>query len=239
MIFAGCGCLVPGFLIVSTGAYFLQMVQQLVNVELAWTTLAKSAPYEESARGTSTGVPDDPNTPMDESRTPREFKLILGGVVPISTGDEEAYYFGRDVPTPFEKDVKAGPNALRVTVVKMDSSKSDSATKAPAGTPLHDEGKIQVKEEWLRVRWIPEMISDGVNLLTFKIPGSSGAGAAVWMRQSVPNPEDDEGTFDVVAFFQRPGSGDRIKPEEIRAFLEPFDLSVTEVTLEVPGATPK
>ena len=225
MIWTGCGCLVPGFLIVATVAYYLQTGRELVDQERAWTMLGETVAYDESARGTKTGVEDDPNTAQDESREPGEFELLLGGPVPISTGDEEAYYFGRDVATPFEPDRPAGPDPLRITIVKLPTASAEEATRAPAGTPAHEDGTIEVQGQPLRVRWIPKMTSDGINLLSFKIPDTSGAGAAVWMRRGIPDPEDDDRTFDVVAFFQRPGSGRRIESDEIRAFLEPFEVS--------------
>lgn len=225
MIWTGCGCLVPGFLLVATVAYYLQTGRELVDQERAWTMLGETVRYDDSARGTETGAPDDPSTAWDESRRPGEFEFLLGGPVPISTGDEEAYYFGRDVPTPFEPDRPIGPNPLRITIVKLLSDRSDGATRASAGTPAHEDGTIEVNGEALRVRWIPKMTSEGVNLLSFRIPDTSGAGAAVWMRRGVPDPEDADRTFDVIAFFQRPGSGRRVEEAEIRAFLEPFEVS--------------
>ena len=86
MLFTGCGCVVPGFLLVATGAFAIQMGQKLFNQNEAYETLAELIPFDESLRGTPSDRTDDPRTPRDESRTPRDVDLIMGGEIPISGG---------------------------------------------------------------------------------------------------------------------------------------------------------
>ena len=50
MLFTGCGCVVPGFLLVATGAFAIQMGQKLFNQNEAYRTLAELIPFDDSAR---------------------------------------------------------------------------------------------------------------------------------------------------------------------------------------------
>ena len=103
MLLTGCGCLVPGFLLVSTGAFFLQEMGGMMNQRKAWDGLAELIDFDPTLRGTPTGLEDNPKTPLDESLTPAEFEMRMGGALPISEGDHEFYYLGRDVATPVEE----------------------------------------------------------------------------------------------------------------------------------------
>ncbi|MEM8712391.1 MAG: hypothetical protein AAGG01_15675, partial [Planctomycetota bacterium] len=158
MIFAGCGCLIPGFLLVATAAWFLQMYSGLINKSSAWESLGGVIRYDDIARGEPTGLDDDPKTPVDESRTPGEFELLLGGDVPFS-GGVEAYWFGRGLPLPTDEDQTLGPNPLSITLVKLDQTQADRAAMAPAGTPLHEDRTYSVNGKTLRGRVVPEMVN--------------------------------------------------------------------------------
>lgn len=223
MILTGCGCLIPGFLFVATAAWFLQLYSGLVNKDTSWTSLAGIVRYDDSARGEKTGLEDDPKTPQDESRTPGEFELLIGGEVPFSSG-VEAYWFGRGLPMPTDSNRNMGPNALSITLVKLEQSQADKAAMAPAGTPLHEDRTFEVNGKTLRGRVVPEMVNDQLHVQLSGLDEVRGAGAVVWLREGFTG-SDQEGTlFDLLAFFQRPGSSEPIKDEEVEKFLRPFDL---------------
>jgi len=226
MFFAGCGCLVPGFLLVSAGAYFLQQMGGMMNQQRAWDDLEQLIGFDDALRGTPTGVLDNPKTPIDESLAPAEFEMKMGGRMPISEGGQEFYYLGRDVATPMEDPFVTGPDPLLVTIAKLPADQSESATSAPAGTPAHEDATLEVKGRTLRVRKIPRLVTPARRVpFLFEVPERSGAGAAVWLRDDF-EVEGDEGLFDLVVFFQRPGSMAPITSDEIRGFLEPFDLTL-------------
>ena len=52
MLLTGCGCLVPGFLLVSAGAFFLQQMGGLMNQQRAWDDLSALIDYDPALRGT-------------------------------------------------------------------------------------------------------------------------------------------------------------------------------------------
>lgn len=225
MLFTGCGCVVPGFLLVATGAFAIQMGQKLFNQNEAYRTLAELIPFDESLRGTSSGETDDPRTPRDESRNPRDVDLIMGGEIPIS-GGVHAYWFGRDIPVRAWETSEFGPAPLRVSIVRIPTDQSDAATRAPQGTPLHVDTEIEIPGRTLRARRIPEMRDEGFFFRYFHgVDEMVGAGAAVFLQEGVVDESEDGVSFDLVAYFQRPGSSDQITDEEVAVFLEPFDLT--------------
>lgn len=230
MMFVGCGCLVPGFLLVSAAAYFMQQMGGLLDQNHAWESLAELIEYDESVRGTPSGEPDNPKTSSDESRTPGEFTMWMGGELPISEGRQEFFWLGRDVTSPLDKDFTAGPDALLVTFAKMPSRTTEDATKAPPGTPKHEDRRIEVQGQSLRMRVIPEMVMPEVGIpgVYQVVPERRGAGAAVWVREGFKDGEDDELLFDLLAYFMRPGSRRSIEPDEVRHFLEPYRVPPRE-----------
>lgn len=230
MILTGCGCLIPGFLFVATAAWFLQLASGLVNKESAWSSLAGLIRYEESARGEKTGLEDDPRTPADESRTPGEFELMMGGEVPFS-GGVEAFWFGRGIPSPASEDQTMGPDPLSITLVKLEQSQADKAARAPAGTPIHEDRTYEVKGKTLRGRVVPEMVNDQLHVQLSGLDEVRGAGAVVWLREGFVDPEEEGKVFDLLAFFQRPGSSEPIKDEEVERFFAPFELESFPGTL--------
>ncbi|MEM9380682.1 MAG: hypothetical protein AAGB93_12090 [Planctomycetota bacterium] len=227
MVLTGCGCLIPGFIGVAVVAFAMQMFGALVNQDHAWTQLALIVPYDEAARGAPTGVEDDPNTALDESREPTEFELMIGGPIPMS-GGVEAYWFGRDVPGPMKPDAEIGDNPFFVTILKTKSDQADAAARAPTGTPLHEDMTIEVQGRELRGRRIPEMVSDPILLSISSLPEVRGAGAVVWLREGFADPDEEGELFDLLVFFQRPESSDPILDEEIRSFLAPFDVAAAQ-----------
>lgn len=232
MLFMGCGCILPGFILVSVAAYALQLGQKLFNQNEAYRTLAEFVDYDDSLRGTSSGEADDPRTPRDESRVPRDIDLIMGGKIPDS-GGSHAFWFGRDIPVRAWETTEFGPDPLRISIVRIPSDQSDAATRASQGTPLHVDTEFVVGDLTLRARRLPEIRDQGAFFRYFHgVDEMVGAGAAVWMREGVLDEEEEE-TFDLVAFFQRPRSSVAITEEEVASFLAPFDLSVPE---ESPGA---
>ena len=233
MVPVGCGCLIPGFLLVATGAYLLQMAGNLVNQDAAWTSLAEIVEYDDVARGTPTGEPDKPKSPIDESREPGEFEMLLGGDIPNS-GGLEAYWFGRDMPNQVREITEFGPNPLSVSVVKLPVDQADKATQATADTPLHEDTTFEVNGKTLRARRIPEMVSDDLFLRIQGLKELRGAGAAVWIREGFADETEDGDLFDVIVFFQRPNSAEPITQEEVQAFLAPFHLDFEGETDE-PG----
>ena len=229
MIFTGCGCLLPGFVLVAVVAWGMEMFGGLAIQTKGWSALTLVLPYDDIARGTPTGLPDDPDTTQDESREPGEFELLFGGPIPFS-GGVEVYWFGRDMPGPFVKERVYGADPLVITILKIKADQADAATIAPVGTPLHEDMTIEVQERPLRGRRIPEMISDK---LLIRLPGLEevrGAGAVVWLRESFGDPDQEDGRFDLLVFFQRPNSSRPIHDEEIRSFLAPFDLAAAQET---------
>ncbi|MEL6429094.1 MAG: hypothetical protein AAFU73_13225 [Planctomycetota bacterium] len=225
MLLTGCGCLVPGFLLVSAGAYFLQQMGGMMNQGKAWEGLEALIEFDPALRGTPTGVPDNPKTPIDESFEPAEFVMRMGGTMPISEGRHEFYYLGRDVATPMEEPFVIGPNPLQVTIAKLPSDESEKATEAPRNTPVHEDGSVTVHGYALRKRTIPNLRTPARRIpFLFEVPERSGAGAAVWLRQDFTDGDDDERTFDLVAFFQRPDSLEPIRDDEIQGFLEGFEI---------------
>lgn len=224
MFFAGCGCLVPGFFIVIVFWFGAKMIVERVNQQLAWESLAGVIGYDDVARGTPTGVEDDPNTPKDESRDPGEFELVFGGSIPLS-GGVEIYWFGRDVRGPTDPDGKFGENPLLVTFAKVKSGQADATAVAPPGTPMHENMTIEIQGRELRGRRIPEMVSDDLLIQATGLGEVRGAGAAIWLREDFEDPEEDDELFDLLIFFQRPGSSVPIRDDEIRSFLEPFHVA--------------
>ena len=222
MVFMGCGCLIPGFLVVAALAWSLQLFGGLVNKESAWSSLAGLIRYDESARGEGTGLPDDPRSPLDESRTPGEFELLLGGDVPFA--GVQAYWFGRDLPMPFDQNQTIGPDPLSVTVVKLETSQAEKASMASAGTPLHEDRTYVINGKTLRGRVVPEMVNDKLHVQLSGLGEVRGAGAVVWLREGFQDPDEEGKLFDLLAFFQRPKSSVPIKDEEVERFLGPFDL---------------
>ena len=231
MILTGCGCLIPGFLFVATAAWFLQLASGLVNKDEAWGTLGGLVRYEDSARGEPTGLDDNPKTPADESRTPGEFELLIGGEIPFS-GGVEAFWFGRGLPSPGVTDQAMGDDPLSITLVKLEQSQAEKAARAPAGTPLHEDRTYEVKGKTLRGRVVPEMVNDQLHIKLSGLDEVHGAGAVVWLREGFTDPEEKDKVFDLLAFFQRPGSLEPIKDEEVEDFLAPFDLD------SFPGSVP-
>ena len=113
-----------------------------------------------------------------------------------------------------------------MSIVRLPTDQSDAATRAPQGTPLHVDAEIEVPGHTLRARRIPEMRDEGFFFRYFHgVDEMVGAGAAVSARGGVRRSESEDGArFDLVAYFQRPGSSHPITDEEVAAFLEPFDL---------------
>lgn len=238
MVPVGCGCLVPGFLIVATGAYLLQMAANLLNQDSAWKSLAEIVEYDDVARGTPTGEEDLPKTPLDESRDPGEFELLLGGDIPNS-GGLEAYWFGRDMPNQVREITEFGADPLSVSVVKIPAGQSDKATQATADTPLHEDTSFEVNGKTLRARRIPEMVNDDLFLRIQGLDEIRGAGAAVWIREGFSDPTADGDLFDVVVFFHRPNSSEPITQDEVQSFLGPFHLDFDEESKDAgPAETP-
>lgn len=237
MVPIGCGCLVPGFLIVATGAYLLQMAGNLVNQDSAWKSLGEIVEYDDVARGTPTGEEDVPKTPLDESRSPGEFELLLGGDIPNS-GGLEAYWFGRDMPNQVREITEFGEDPLSVSIVKMPTDQSDKATQATADTPLHEDTSFVVNGKTLRARRIPEMVSDDLFLRIQGLEEIRGAGAAVWIREGYSDPDSDGDLFDVVVFFQRPNSAEPITQGDVQSFLGPFHLEFDEEATDAEPAAP-
>lgn len=235
MFLTGCGCLLPGFLLVATIAWSMQLFGQLINKSEAWRGLAELITYDESARGTPTGEEDNPNTPVDESREPGDFELLLGGDIPFS-GGVEAYWFGRAVPGPEQRDRSYGQDAMSVTFLKLPSDQSESATAAAPGTPTHEDMTVQVQGVTLRGRRLPEMVSDEIYFQISGLEEIRGAGAAVWLRERFLVPEEDDEEFDLILFFQRPGSSQPVTDVDIVEFLEPFH--VAELRADEPKEDP-
>lgn len=227
----GCGCLIPGFLLVATIAWSLQLFGQLINKSEAWRGLGELIAYDDSARGALTGEEDNPNTSVDESREPGEFELLLGGDIPFS-GGVEAYWFGRAVPGPDQVDRTYGSDALSVTFLKLPSDQSEAATTAAPGTPTHEDMTVSVQGVELRGRRLPEMVSDEIYFQISGLEEVRGAGAAVWLRESFIVLEEDGEAFDLMVFFQRPGSSQPITDADIVDFLEPFHVAA--LNAEVP-----
>lgn len=229
MLLTGCGCLVPGFLLVSAGAFFLQQMGGMMNQQKAWDGLAELIEYDPKLMGTPTGVLDNPKTPADESLEPGEFVMRMGGTMPISEGRHEFYYLGRDVATPMEDPFVIGPNPMQVTIAKIPSEESDAATSAPLGTPVHEDGSIEIGGVVVAKRTIPNLKTPARRIpFLFEVPERMGAGAAVWLRNDFRDGDDDERTFDLVAFFQRPDSMVPIRDDEILAFLSGFTIPASE-----------
>ncbi|MEM1448469.1 MAG: hypothetical protein AAGI22_05120 [Planctomycetota bacterium] len=227
MMLTGCGCLIPGFIGVAILAFGAQMVGTLVNQDHAWSQLGLIVPFDDAARGERTGTEDNPATALDESREPREFELIIGGAVPMS-GGVEAYSFSRGVPGPMSPDREMGDDPMLVTFVKLKADQANAATRAPTGTPLQVDMTLEVQGRELRGRRIPEMISDDVMLRIARIPEVRGAGAVIWLREGFTDPDEKGELFDLLVFFQRYGSSDPIGDDEIRSFLEPFDVAAAQ-----------
>lgn len=227
MTFVGCGCLIPGFLAVAWVAYSVQMFRTLTDQQNAWTELAELVSYDDSVRGEPSGEPDDPRTRLDESRLDAEFSMIIGGPVPFS-GGVEAYHLGRDVPTPgLEEDAQYGPNPMSVTFVKIRSDQAEAAAEAPAGTPLHQDMTLEIAGVELRGRRIPEMVSDSLLIQATGLTEVRGAGAVLWLREGFTDPDEDDESFDLLVYFQRPESSTPITDAEMTSFLGAFDIAGT------------
>ncbi|MEM9802865.1 MAG: hypothetical protein AAGA20_21245, partial [Planctomycetota bacterium] len=224
MFFAGCGCLVPGFILVIVMWFTYQMIRELVDQKTAWEALADVVAFDDAARGTPSGEEDDLRTPQDESWDPPEFELVFGGPIPFS-GGLEAYWFGRDIRGPLDPEGEYGENAMLVTFLKTKSDQAEAATEAPPGTPLHEDMTLEVQGRALRGRRIPEMVSDDLLMQASGLDEVRGAGAALWLREGFTDPNEEGESFDLLVFFQRPNSSDPIRDEEMRSFLEPFDVA--------------
>ncbi|QDV08842.1 hypothetical protein Poly30_43970 [Planctomycetes bacterium Poly30] len=219
----GCGCLIPGFIVIVAVALFAMSLSEHVNESEAWKSLAGVIRYDDSARGPETGVEDDPSTNEDESRGPTEFQLLMGGEMPLDRS-VEVYWFGRDMPSPRTQGQVMGNDPLSVTLIKEEQSLAEMAARSRPGTPLHEDRTYEVKGRVLRGRVLQQMVSDSLHIKLSGLDKVSGAGAVVWLREGFTDPEEEGKLFDLLAFFQRPGSVEPIKDEEIERFLAPFDL---------------
>ena len=69
------------------------------------------------------------------------------------------------------------------------------------------------------------MVSDEIYFQISGLEEIRGARAAVWLRERFLVPEEDDGEFDLILFFQRPGSSQPITDADIVDFLEPFHVA--------------
>ena len=125
---------------------------------------------------------------------------------------------------------------MSVTFLKLPSDQSEAATAAAPGTPTHEDMTVPVQGVTLRGRRLPEMVSDEIYFQISGLEEVRGAGAAVWLRERFLVPEEDDEEFDLILFFQRPGSSQPVTDADIVEFLEPFH--VAELRADEPKENP-
>ena len=223
MLFVGCGCLVPGFLLVALVAWGMQFFGQATNPRLAYEELAKVIPFDETLMGTPTGLADDPGTRTLESHEDPEFSLDWGTIIPFS-GGVGIFYFSRGVDLVDGKP-QFSDDALIAMITQVPTGQSDEVKSVPEkdGFPF----TLEVQGRTLSGDRADRITSDVI----VEFPGGTVevTGPGAWLRlftQVAAEPDDEESDlFDVLLLLQRPGEGSApISDEEILEFLAPFHV---------------
>ncbi len=68
------------------------------------------------------------------------------------------------------------------------------------------------------------MINDQFRVKWLGLGEVRGAGAIVWLREGIADPNEKDTLFDLLVFFQRPNSSVPITEAEVTRFLAPFNL---------------
>lgn len=225
MLLAGCGCIIPGFLLVAMVAWGMQFFGTATNPRLAYEALAEALPYDEGLKGRATGVLDDPNTRALESFEEPRFALLFGAEIPFS-GGLAVFYFGRGVH--FEDGhTRFDDDALIALVTKVPVGQSDSVlrgtTQAHDGRPM----RVAVQGRNLTGLRFESLTSDVVMEFPRGTMKVTGPGVSLKLLDEVTNdPENEKAKlFDVLLTLQRPTeSGAQVSDDDVRDFLAPFHV---------------
>jgi hypothetical protein len=224
MLFVGCGCLIPGFVIVALVAWAMQFFGAATNPRQAYDALATTLPFDDSLKGRATGLADDPSTRELESHEDPEFHLFFGGDIPFS-GGVQIFMFGRGVTVVDEKP-QYGPESLLAIITRIPSSQGDKVLRGPEGTE-QEPFQIDVQGATLSGLRSPNVRSDVMVEFPRGTAEVTGPGVSLRLRSSVAeDPEDPESDeFDVLLTLQRPTEGAAaITDDDIRGFLAPFHI---------------
>lgn len=222
MVVTGCGCLMPGFLLVAVVAWGMQYFAAATNPSQAYTTLAGAIPFDDSLKGRSTGLADDPATRALESFEAPEFPLLFGTEIPFS-GGLGLYYFARGASV-VDGEARFTDDALLAILTKVPSSQSGDAMRGEGdGEPF----QLEVQGVTLSGLRFESVKSDVIVDFPRGTSKVQGPGVVLRLRSDVavdPSDEDSD-FFDVLLTMQRPKMGGTpVSDEEIREFLAPFHV---------------
>lgn len=223
MLFVGCGCLVPGFLLVALVAWGMQFFGQATNPRLAYEELAQVLTYDEELKGTPTGLADDPGTRTLESYEDPEFRLDWGTEIPFS-GGVAMFYFSRGVEI-VDSEPRFADDALIAMITRVPTGQAGQVmeVRGPEGDPftLDVQGRSL---SGLRAKAISSDI-----IVEFPNGTIEVSGPGAWLTlltQVAADPEDEDSElYDVLVMLQRPvEGGPPITDEEFLDFLAPFHV---------------
>ena len=225
MLGCGCGCVIPGFLLIAIVAWGMQYFGTSSNPRLAYAALAAVLPFDEALKGTPTGLADDPSTRALESHEDPEFPLIFGAEIPFSGGLSQ-FYLPRGVNV-VDAKMSFTENALIAIITRAKPEQAESIASGGPGTGARDSFSIDIQGLTLSGVRIPDMENE---LIVGFVEGREpvvGPGIVLTLRTEMPEYPDEEDSklFNVVLSMQRPQSdGAPISDEEIRHFLAPFHV---------------
>lgn len=222
MIVTGCGCLIPGFLMIAIAAWGMQFFATATNPRLSYEALAAVLPFDESLKGRETGLADDPGTRAVESHESPKYPLLFGTEIPFS-GGVGLFYLARGA-TVFEGKITYADDTLIAMITKAPSDQSGAALRGNGeGVPF----TLDVQGTALSGLRFEAIESDVILEFPKGTTKVKGPGVAMRLRSDVAQDlEDPESKrFDVLLTLQRPvAGGGPVTDDEVREFLAPFHI---------------
>ncbi|MEZ6015809.1 MAG: hypothetical protein R3F49_11885 [Planctomycetota bacterium] len=221
MILSGCGCLIPGFLLVALVAWGMQFMGTATSPRAAYEALAATIPYDESLMGRATGLADDPGTRELESHEAPEYQLVFGMEIPF-TGGVGIFSFLKGAQG--DDGASFADDAVVATITKVPSKQSGDVLRGgDDGEPF----QLEFQGVTLSGMRFPEMTSEVIVQFPKGTKKVKGPGLSLRLLSDLADdPEDPKSkVFDVLLTMQRPqDGGQQISDEELRAFLAPFHI---------------
>jgi hypothetical protein len=225
MIFTGCGCLLPGFLLVGLLAWGMQFFGTATSPLAAYESLAQTLPYDEALKGRSTGLADDPSTRALESHEAPEYVLSFGTEIPFS-GGVAIYHFVRGARV-VDDEAAFDDEGVVVMITKVPSDQADVVMESSDGDEPGEPFQIEVQGVTLSGMRHTSLTSDFVVQFPSAKAEVSGPGVTLkLLSQVAQNPDDEESKlFAVVLVMLRAREdGAQITDEELQHFLAPFHI---------------
>lgn len=222
MVLTGCGCIIPGFLVVALLAWGMQHFGQATSPLAAYEALERTLPFDEALKGRPTGQADDPGTRQLESHEDPEFRLEYGIDIPF-TGGMSLFLFTRGATIVDRKPVFA-QDGIAATITKVPTKQGDDALAAKgAGRPY----ELTVQGRTLRGYRFDRMQSQVIVKFPRGTAEIEGPGVALRLLADVAQDPDDPKSkvFDVLLMMQRGRPEDPpLSDEDVLHFLAPFHI---------------